>query len=40
LKRLFEEHVFDWRIAWLKGKLMLARGNAKEAHGYFDATRG
>lgn len=38
LKRLFEEHVFDWRIAWLKGKLTLARGNANEALGYFDAV--
>ncbi len=38
LNHLFESHLYDWRIAWLKGKLLLARQNVQEAFGYFDAV--
>lgn len=38
LTHLFEHHTFDWRIAWLRGKLLLARRRSAEAFGYFDAV--
>jgi serine/threonine-protein kinase PknG len=38
LKQLFETDPYDWRIAWLRGKQLLAENEAAEAFAFFDAV--
>ena len=38
LSKLYQQDPYDWRIAWLKGKLLLAQYRAQEALPYFDAV--
>jgi serine/threonine-protein kinase PknG len=38
LDDLLARDAYDWRIAWLRGRMLLAQEKAKEAYSYFDAT--
>jgi serine/threonine-protein kinase PknG len=40
LDRLAEADPFDWRVTWLRGRALLARGKARDAQAAFDAVYG
>jgi serine/threonine-protein kinase PknG len=37
LAELLSRDAYDWRIAWLRGRMLLAQEKPKEAYAYFDA---